>query len=74
MKKSFFPRAIVPLFICWVDMVLFPETLHAKAAAVVAVAILLLCALILLFLARLFLRAQVARQLASLFPQEEPPC
>lgn len=46
MKKSFFSRAIVPLFICWADMVLFPESLHAKAAAVVAVAILLLCAFI----------------------------
>lgn len=46
MKKSFLLRAAVPLFICWVDMVLFPESLHAKVAAVVAVAILLACAFI----------------------------
>ena len=46
MKKSFFSRAIAPLFICWANMVLFPGSLYAEAAAVVAVAILLLAALI----------------------------
>ena len=46
MKKSFLLRAAVPLFFCWAGMVLFPETLLAKVATVVAVAILLACAFI----------------------------
>ena len=46
MKKPFLSRAIAPLFACWAGMVLVPDTLLGKAAAVVAVAILLTCALV----------------------------
>ena len=46
MKKSFLSRAIALLFACWAGMVLIPDTLLGKAAAVVAAAILLACAFI----------------------------
>lgn len=57
MKKSFLLRAIAPLFACWAGMVLFPETLLAKVAAVIAAAILLACAFIAIVVAALIITA-----------------